>query len=368
MKYSIKQARKALQIEGKPKIQFDNIIDYVASGKLDMYIRCSNWTSNSIHSITIKDTKIWSDKSTDNKQNFEIIREAIRKKTKFKLILWDKIKDEKILKQEDIEKHHASQIIDVKLSHEGNRISGKELVINPKGVIIPATEETEKAGHIKFLDFFRNELPKQKIKDFKEKFPSRFGKIGPYETTRKSNTFFSEPVALEDIYFLEKDVQSLKSIHLEEKYEITASENKKEINTHTMEISAIGIEVDITRKIIYVTGHKAQYKWNELFGTNNNQWEVIQKLAKNKGIVPLSEWSDVFPGSTHGAIKQRVTRTGKVLQKKLKLDKNPLSAGLKACSSKFKTIKIYRNTSYDAMNKVNPNKDSSEWLKNHDME
>ena len=132
----------------------------------------------------------------------------------------------------------------------------------------------------------------------------------------------------------------------------------------------IGIAVDIVRKKIYVSGHKSPYKWNEIFGTNNNHWKVIDKLAKNKGVVSEDNWKDVFHDLTYSAIQGHVTRAGKVLQDKLNLNKNPLSAGVKSCSSKFKSFKIDRNINHDAMNKVNPNQDAYilDWLKDNNIE
>lgn len=91
-KLSLKQARKALHIKGKPKITYNNIIDYVASGELHLHVRHCNWKSiDNIRDITVKNKIICnSDSSTDNIENIEIIRDAIRTKTKFKLILCEK--------------------------------------------------------------------------------------------------------------------------------------------------------------------------------------------------------------------------------------------------------------------------------------
>ncbi len=369
MKYSIKQARKALQVKGKPKITYDNILDYVALSELDLYVRYCKWIGkNNIHNITVKNKKIWSDNSTDNLQNIEIIRKALRTKTKFKLILCEKIRDEHLLTQADIETY-APKIADAYTTFDGNRISIKKLGVNSKGLFVLLTEEN-KAECTTLLESFTNSLPTAKIKDFKNQFPSRYGKVGPYETTKESNTSFSESISLEDVYFLKKDILALKSIQSEEKQDIAVSENQNEINSQAKNCSIIDIEVevDISWKNIHVIGHKSPYKWNEIFGTNNNQWEVIKKLAKNKGIVSSDEWKDVFPDSRYEAVKGHVTRTGKVLQEKLKLDKNPLSAGIKKCSSKFKSIKIHRNVTHDALNKINPNQDGSAWLKEYGME
>lgn len=208
MKYSIEQAIKILHIKGRPKLTCDNIIDYIAIGKLIFYVRHCNWIGkDNIHNITVKNQKIWSDNSTDNIQNIEIIRKAVKTKTRFKLILCEKIRDEAALKRVDMEKYMPKPI-DAYTIFNGNRILIKKLGINSKGVIVLLTDKN-KSECTNLLEFFSSNLPDYKIEKFKQQFPLRHRKIGPYESTIEENTLYSDKISLKDIYFEQEDIEAL---------------------------------------------------------------------------------------------------------------------------------------------------------------
>lgn len=179
--------KKTANLLGK-SFDVNNILDLVLEGELPLYVRACNFNYGS-GSSGFPDKRLWSENKVDNTENIRSIRDAFNDKSQqFKVIMSDE------------QKKYSIQRCEIYLKEKQQKIEASELFpenqkYNIGGDEIVSIDEAFKHAELKLHNSF---------------LKSRFNKQGKFTIIEKDNCIYSDSISTKDIYFLEKDVFTLK--------------------------------------------------------------------------------------------------------------------------------------------------------------
>lgn len=186
------------QLKERWNIEANNILDIVEMGDLPVFVRYCKFEYQD-GSFELQNEKIWGNNSTDNKQNIRMLREAVNANLlEFKLILSE---EQKVGRRKSV------------IDFESHRQYPKDhsIVINGKTVNffdhlgMPTLLKKGEKEPVSVIDLVKQGA----IERAQKSMPSRFEENGPFTVIKSENTIYSNPVLINDIYFLDIDVQLL---------------------------------------------------------------------------------------------------------------------------------------------------------------
>lgn len=176
----------------------DNLLDEVEKGNLPIFVRYC-WFEHQYGGFGLRNERIWSNNTSDNEQNIRTIREAVNiNSPSFKLILSDNQKAGQREKGIDFEDYRQ-------YPKDGS------IVLNGKTINFfdhlgqPTLVKIGKAKPVILIKLLKQDY----IKTHENSLPSRFEKRGPFTVLKPENIVYSNPISVNDIFFLENDIQVL---------------------------------------------------------------------------------------------------------------------------------------------------------------